>query len=170
MWFDDNPAVLLNNKCKMLGMQISGVVSMDLQMKRWEKIVSLASKVSKQQSKPPLPFLTCSHTVQFTGSMIGVILNTRLISPHFPPRNLQRSVMNHNSGTWSVEAPNSCFSVAEAGHCSLGEHPVIIGKCGVPMDMNGCTAFKDQQLELAMAHDRCSDHWSGVGQHQLHVC
>jgi ribosomal protein L14 len=43
--FDDNAAVLLNNKREMLGTRISGVVSADLRMKGWSKIVSLAPKV-----------------------------------------------------------------------------------------------------------------------------
>lgn len=33
-------------------------------------------------------------------------------------------------------------TIAEAGYRSLGERPVIIGECGVPMDMNGRAAFK----------------------------
>ena len=43
--FDDNAAVLLNNKREMLGTRISGVVNSDLRMKGWGKIVSLAPKV-----------------------------------------------------------------------------------------------------------------------------
>ena len=45
MKFDDNAAVLLNNKREMLGTRIAGVVSADLRMKGWGKIVSLAPKV-----------------------------------------------------------------------------------------------------------------------------
>ncbi|KAI0293137.1 glycoside hydrolase family 5 protein [Multifurca ochricompacta] len=33
-------------------------------------------------------------------------------------------------------------SLVEAGYSSLGERPVIIGECGLPMDMNGRVAFK----------------------------
>lgn len=44
--FDDNAAVLLNNKRELLGTRIGGVVSADLRMKGWGKIVSLAPKVS----------------------------------------------------------------------------------------------------------------------------
>jgi ribosomal protein L14 len=44
--FDDNAAVLLNNKREMLGTRIGGIVSADLRMKGWGKIVSLAPKVS----------------------------------------------------------------------------------------------------------------------------
>jgi ribosomal protein L14 len=43
--FDDNAAVLLNNKREMLGTRIGGVVSADLRMKGWGKIMSLAPKV-----------------------------------------------------------------------------------------------------------------------------
>ncbi|TFK31548.1 ribosomal protein L14p/L23e-domain-containing protein [Crucibulum laeve] len=43
--FDDNAAVLLNNKREMLGTRIGGLVSADLRMKGWGKIVSLAPKV-----------------------------------------------------------------------------------------------------------------------------
>ncbi|KAF7319258.1 hypothetical protein HMN09_00263300 [Mycena chlorophos] len=43
--FDDNAAVLLNNKREMLGTRIAGVVSADLRMKGWGKIASLAPKV-----------------------------------------------------------------------------------------------------------------------------
>lgn len=44
--FDDNAAVLLNNKREMLGTRIGGMVNADLRMKGWGKIVSLAPKVS----------------------------------------------------------------------------------------------------------------------------
>ena len=43
--FDDNAAVLLNNKRELLGTRIGGVVNSDLRMKGWGKIVSLAPKV-----------------------------------------------------------------------------------------------------------------------------
>ncbi|KAF7968154.1 hypothetical protein HWV62_31732 [Athelia sp. TMB] len=43
--FDDNAAVLLNNKREMLGTRVGGVVSADLRMKGWGKIVSLAPKI-----------------------------------------------------------------------------------------------------------------------------
>ncbi|KAJ7291556.1 ribosomal protein L14b/L23e [Mycena rebaudengoi] len=43
--FDDNAAVLLNNKREMLGTRINGVVSADLRMKGWGKIASLAPKI-----------------------------------------------------------------------------------------------------------------------------
>ncbi|KAH9985691.1 glycoside hydrolase family 5 protein [Russula vinacea] len=33
-------------------------------------------------------------------------------------------------------------TLVEAGYRSLGERPVMIGECGVPMDMNGRAAFK----------------------------
>ena len=44
--FDDNAAVLLNNKKEMLGTRIGGIVSADLRLKGWGKIVSLAPRVS----------------------------------------------------------------------------------------------------------------------------
>lgn len=53
--FDDNAAVLLNNKREMLGTRIGGVVSADLRMKGWGKIVSLAPKVSTLRP-PHIPF------------------------------------------------------------------------------------------------------------------
>lgn len=43
--FDDNAAILLNNKREMLGTRIGGVVSADLRNRGWTKIVSLAPKV-----------------------------------------------------------------------------------------------------------------------------
>jgi ribosomal protein L14 len=45
--FDDNAAVLLNNKREMLGTRIGGIVSADLRMKGWGKIVALAPKVRR---------------------------------------------------------------------------------------------------------------------------
>lgn len=54
--FDDNAAVLLNNKRELLGTRIGGVVSADLRMKGWGKIVSLAPKVSPPPPPPPSPF------------------------------------------------------------------------------------------------------------------
>lgn len=43
--FDDNAAVLLNNKREMLGTRIGGIVSADLRLKGWSKIVSIAPRV-----------------------------------------------------------------------------------------------------------------------------
>ncbi|OJT06684.1 54S ribosomal protein L38, mitochondrial [Trametes pubescens] len=51
--FDDNAAVLLNNKREMLGTRIGGVVSADLRMKGWGKIVSLAPKMSLSITQKP---------------------------------------------------------------------------------------------------------------------
>jgi len=59
--FNDNMAVLLNNKCKMLGIWIGGVVSMDLRMKGWGKVVSLAPKVSDNYT--PITILDTAHTL-----------------------------------------------------------------------------------------------------------
>ncbi|KIM23770.1 hypothetical protein M408DRAFT_250095 [Serendipita vermifera MAFF 305830] len=42
--FDDNAAVLVNKKNEMIGTRIGGVVSSDLRLKGWGKIVSLAPK------------------------------------------------------------------------------------------------------------------------------
>ncbi|KAG6836184.1 hypothetical protein H0H93_010554 [Arthromyces matolae] len=49
--FDDNAAVLLNNKREMLGTRVGGIVSADLRMKGWGKIVSLAPKQSLTTSR-----------------------------------------------------------------------------------------------------------------------
>jgi ribosomal protein L14 len=43
--FDDNAAVLLNNKKELLGTRINGVVSADLRLRGWSKIASIAPKV-----------------------------------------------------------------------------------------------------------------------------
>ncbi|KAG8904214.1 hypothetical protein FRB99_002078 [Tulasnella sp. 403] len=43
--FDDNAAVLINNKKELLGTRINGVVSADLRTKGWGKIASIAPKV-----------------------------------------------------------------------------------------------------------------------------
>ena len=64
--FDDNAAVLLNNKREMLGTRIGGVVSADLRMKGWGKIVSLAPKVSNDYSTLLPPLL--SHPVAILGN------------------------------------------------------------------------------------------------------
>lgn len=57
--FDDNAAVLLNNKKEMLGTRIGGVVSADLRLKGWGKIVSLAPRVSTQPAFPSHFRLPC---------------------------------------------------------------------------------------------------------------
>lgn len=67
--FDDNAAVLLNNKREMLGTRIGGVVSADLRMKGWGKIVSLAPKVGVLPVEPPSPFSELHLTLHFTGSL-----------------------------------------------------------------------------------------------------
>jgi ribosomal protein L14 len=41
--FDDNAAVMINNKGEMLGNRISGIVGEELKKKGWGKIVSLAT-------------------------------------------------------------------------------------------------------------------------------
>ncbi|GAA5822530.1 hypothetical protein JCM3770_003567 [Rhodotorula araucariae] len=43
--FDDNAAVLVNNKKEMIGNRIGGVVAAELRSRGWGKIVSLAPKV-----------------------------------------------------------------------------------------------------------------------------
>jgi len=48
---------------------------------------------------------------------------------------------------WGHQATRNNFTLQlrnliEAGYRSLGETPVIIGECGVPMDMNGGEAFR----------------------------
>ncbi|KAK4056120.1 54S ribosomal protein L38, mitochondrial [Microbotryomycetes sp. JL221] len=43
--FDDNAAVLINNKRDMIGNRIGSVVAAELRSKGWGKIVSLAPKV-----------------------------------------------------------------------------------------------------------------------------
>lgn len=58
--FDDNAAVLLNNKREMLGTRVGGVVSAELRMKGWGKIVSLAPKVSCSRAVSVGPMLTSS--------------------------------------------------------------------------------------------------------------
>jgi ribosomal protein L14 len=60
--FDDNAAVLLNNKRELLGTRIGGVVSADLRMKGWGKIVSLAPKVSQLATIPPPVHLPVAHS------------------------------------------------------------------------------------------------------------
>jgi ribosomal protein L14 len=52
--FDDNAAVLLNNKREMLGTRVNGIVSADLRFKGWSKILSLAPKAR---------FVLCNHTL-----------------------------------------------------------------------------------------------------------
>ena len=44
--FDENAAVLLSNKKEKLGTRIGGIVSAELRLNGWGKIVSLAPRVS----------------------------------------------------------------------------------------------------------------------------
>jgi ribosomal protein L14 len=71
--FDDNAAVLLNNKRELLGTRIGGVVSADLRMKGWGKIVSLAPKVSPNLPPSPVAILRARSLIRDTqtGSIIG---------------------------------------------------------------------------------------------------
>lgn len=85
--FDDNAAVLLNNKREMLGTRIGGVVSADLRMKGWGKIVSLAPKVRLRQ----VPFFDI-YSNSLLGST-GVIASS--LSPLlFVPFVLQSTYLN----------------------------------------------------------------------------
>ncbi|KDQ18352.1 hypothetical protein BOTBODRAFT_185002 [Botryobasidium botryosum FD-172 SS1] len=43
--FDDNAAVLINNKKELLATRINGAVSADLRLRGWAKIASIAPKV-----------------------------------------------------------------------------------------------------------------------------
>ena len=62
--FDDNAAVLLNNKREMLGTRIGGMVSSDLRLKGWGKVVSLAPRVSSNSCSPlPLFIHGCLQVV-----------------------------------------------------------------------------------------------------------
>lgn len=63
--FDDNAAVLLNNKREMLGTRIGGVISADLRMKGWGKIASLAPKVR---------LLLCLRQVELTRPLDCVVV------------------------------------------------------------------------------------------------
>jgi ribosomal protein L14 len=56
--FDDNAVVLINNKREPLGTRIGSLVSADLRMKGWQKIVSMAPKVRQFR----LAFSTCFHS------------------------------------------------------------------------------------------------------------
>ena len=49
--FDDNAAVLLNNKKELLGTRINGVVSAGLRLRGWGKIASLAPKVFRIRTR-----------------------------------------------------------------------------------------------------------------------
>lgn len=74
--FDDNAAVLLNNKREMLGTRIGGIVSADLRMKGWGKIVSLAPKVRLDFALVPgwvLMVITGYMTSRYSLSLRGDI-------------------------------------------------------------------------------------------------
>ena len=64
--FDDNAAVLLNNKREMLGTRIGGIVNADLRLKGWSKIVSLAPRVSFQHCPYILHYLISSRWFRAT--------------------------------------------------------------------------------------------------------
>ena len=89
--FDDNAAVLLNNKRDMLGTRIGGVVSADLRMKGWGKVVSIAPKVGPLRipslieltRKLPLGHLILHH-VQYCSSALRAI---SVIHTYFPSNN-----------------------------------------------------------------------------------
>lgn len=57
--FDDNAAVLINKKNEMIGTRIGGVVSSDLRLKGWGKVVALAPKVRRSSKKSQDVLLTC---------------------------------------------------------------------------------------------------------------
>ena len=70
--FDDNAAVLLNNKREMLGTRIGGIVSADLRLKGWGKIVSLAPRVSHIKI---FPSNTWSYPVACRSYRLARIIN-----------------------------------------------------------------------------------------------
>jgi ribosomal protein L14 len=78
--FDDNAAVLLNNKREMLGTRIGGIVSADLRLKGWGKIVSLAPRVSSPQTN-----LSPSFRLQLSVLRLYDIVNlfSRTVSIYF---------------------------------------------------------------------------------------
>jgi ribosomal protein L14 len=63
--FDDNAAVLLNNKREMLGTRIGGMVSADLRLKGWGKIVSLAPRVRVSRFHCFLPLIFGCRSYSF---------------------------------------------------------------------------------------------------------
>ncbi|KAF8328906.1 glycoside hydrolase family 5 protein [Cantharellus anzutake] len=68
--------------------------------------------------------------------------------------NLSYNVQKLSSGTfplfaiyWGVRGVRNNYSlqirnIAESGYRALGEVPIIVGECGVPMDLNGGAAFR----------------------------
>lgn len=76
--FDDNAAVLLNNKRELLGTRIGGIVSADLRMKGWGKIVSLAPKVRFCHHN------ACAILMEVIGNIDLPPLNDTIVAvPHF---------------------------------------------------------------------------------------
>lgn len=66
--FDDNAAVLINNKKELLATRINGVVSADLRLRGWGKIASIAPKVRI----PHFPIFPCAC---FPGGVSVLTLN-----------------------------------------------------------------------------------------------
>jgi len=80
-------------------------------------------------------------------------------------------------------------NIVEAGYRSLGEKPVIIGECGVPMDMKSVcpeslflllethvhlaiqqeSRIQHRRLDLADANDGCYDDWPRAVTCRLYV-
>jgi predicted TIM-barrel fold metal-dependent hydrolase len=60
-------------------------------------------------------------------------------------------------------------SIVEAAYRSLGERPVIIGECGVPMDMNRRAAFKSDDWTWQRRMMDAMITGSGAVEHRLHV-
>jgi len=117
--FDDNAAVLLNNKRDMLGTRIGGVVSADLRMKGWGKIVSLAPKVRDSRKLFPGTRLTS----------LGRLIHRNVLcypsAPTFHPRHLNLHYIvckpsrppNHPVPITS-QRPYLCLPLSSRGACS----------------------------------------------------
>jgi len=103
--FDDNAAVLINNKREMLGTRIGGVVSADLRFRGWSKIVALAPKVRGH-----------THTLSFpsTSTLTSIYLVGCLDYFTFPPLmySVHPSYSYSNHFAWVESNP---FSLENTG-------------------------------------------------------
>ncbi|GLB39586.1 putative glycoside hydrolase family 5 protein [Lyophyllum shimeji] len=73
---------------------------------------------------------------------------------------LSRGMFPFKAFYWGQRGARDSFALqirnlVEHGYSSLGEKPVVIGECGIPMDMNKKEAFVTEDLYLANADDGC---------------
>ncbi|KAH8112810.1 glycoside hydrolase family 5 protein [Phellopilus nigrolimitatus] len=116
---------------------------------KWAEVVRAASSPDKIVFAEPIPneFCPSSWTVEHRPYDLNGLFQKTFGDFTVNVQGLSRGMFPLKAFYWGQAGARDNFSlqirkIAEAGYRSLGETPVVIGECGVPMDLNRREAFK----------------------------